>query len=130
MKLLLKVNFFIFITCALNAQVEHVKVEKIKSNPLVPSIAGYSDGVISYVKLCDSFGILSSGDFIVKSFKLNYRGEEVIIKGNRIPDSVCVYIGQCSSSQMIFLTDIMAENTKKEAIILYPLNLEVIKNEE
>ena len=101
MKHLLIVSFLILFF-RLNAQIEHVQIVK-KSNPLVPNISGYSEGNIPYYLLCDSLGIRSSGGFIVNEFTISYRGEEYKIKGNTIPDSICVYIGSCKFEQIVFL---------------------------
>lgn len=130
MNLLLKYSFIFFSVANLFSQTEHVKIIKEQSNPLVPKIAGYTDGKVPYFILCDSLGIQSSLGFTVEEFKIEYRGEVFSIKGNRVPDSVCVYIGSCNSNQMIFFTEIFAINEHKEKIKLYPFNLLALKNED
>ena len=127
MKHLLIVSFLILFF-RLNAQIEHVQIVK-KSNPLVPNISGYSEGNIPYYLLCDSLGIRSSGGFIVNEFTISYRGEEYKIKGNTIPDSICVYIGSCKFEQIVFFNEIYAVNKKNEVIRMYPFNLKAVKNE-
>lgn len=128
MKHLLRLSFFIAFF-QLNGQVDHVKIEK-NSNPLVPSIAGYTEGDIPYFLLCDSLGIQSASGYKVKEFKISYKGEEFDVKGRVVPDSVCVYIGGCNDGQIVFFTEIYAENDKAQLIKLYPFNLMAVKDED
>ena len=129
MKHFLKFNFILFFFFHLNGQVEHVKI-KSENNPLIPNISGYTQGDIPYYLLCDSLGIQSSGSYKVKEFNVSYRGEEFNIKGNLVPDSICVYIGTCKYGQIIFFTEIFAEDAKSNLIKMYPFNLSVIKDED
>lgn len=128
MRHLLRLSFIV-VFFQLNGQVDHVRIKKV-SNPLVPSIAGYTEGNIPYFLLCDSLGIQSSSGYNVKGFKISYKGEEFEIKGRFVPDSVCVYIGSCKQGQMVFFTDIYAEDDKSNVIKMYPFNLTAVKNED
>lgn len=130
MNLLLKYSFVFFTVTHFYGQVEHVKILKEQGNPLIPKLGGYTDGSVPYFILCDSLGIQSSLGFTVEEFKIEYKGEVFSVKGNRVPDSVCVYIGSCNSNQMIFFTEIFAINERKEKIKLYPFNLLALKNED
>lgn len=128
MRYLLRFNLFLFLCSTAFSQVEHVKIEK-EENPLIPHIAEIYDGKISYVDLCASSGIQSSEAYMVDSFKIEYSGNEVLVKGFQIPDSICAYIAACEFNQRIFITDIFASNRAKQKIKLFSLSLVVIKDE-
>lgn len=130
MNLLLKYSFGLFAFTNLFCQIEHVKILKEQNNPLIPNIAGFTEGSVPYFVLCDSLGIQSSLGYSVEEFHIEYKGEVFSIKGNQVPDSICVYIGSCNANQMIFFTDIYAVNERKEKIKLYPFNLLALKNED
>jgi len=129
MRYLLRFNLFVFLCSTAFSQVEHVKIEK-EENPLIPHIAEIYDGQISYIDLCTRTGIQSSESYKVDSFKIEYSGNEVLVKGFQIPDSICAYIAACEFNQCIFITDIFASNSAKQRIKLFSLSLVVIKDED
>jgi len=129
MRYLLRFNLFVFLCSTVFSQVEHVKIEK-EENPLIPHIAEVYDGQISYIDLCTSSGIQSSDTYKVDSFKIEYSGNEVLVKGFQIPDSICAYIAACEFDQRIFITDIFASNSAMHKIKLFSLSLVVIKDED
>lgn len=129
MRYLLKFNLFLILCSNVFSQIEHVKIEK-EENPLIPHIMNIYDGTISYVDLCSSSGIQSSESFKVDSFKIEYSGNEVLVNGFQIPDSICAYIAACEFNQRIFITDIFASNAVNQKIKLFSLSLFVIKDED
>jgi len=129
MKQLLNCSIFCFSTFLTWSQVEHIRIVK-NLNPLVPSISGIYTGDIYYYQLCDSLGLQSALDYKVDSFRIEYSGNEYLIKGASIPDSICIYIGACESNQQIFLRDIYASNEKSQRIKLYSMILNVIYEKE
>jgi hypothetical protein len=128
MKKLLIIKSLLFQTVF--SQTETILLKKEKEITFFPSIAGYFNGQINYSLICDKGGIKCPHGFIIDHFNLNYGDKNIEIKGNTIPDSICIQIGSFYLGEMIFFTNITAVNNSKERIFLSPFSLTPIKNEK
>ena len=105
------------------------KREPIKS--YIPKINGVYNGEIPIQQLCGS-GIEVNSDVEVTSFTLNYstnRGDKAIrIQGNTVPMDVCREMYAYGIDQMIFIMDIVGENSEGELLRFVPMNLTAVMN--
>lgn len=128
MKSLLVLNLFFHFT--IFCQSEHIQIKKEKPISFFGSIAGISSGEINYSLLCIESGIVCSNDYIVDQFTIQYGEKQFVIYGKSIPDSICLDIGMCCYTDMVFFTNITAfHKIDRSRIFVYPFNLSLKKDE-
>lgn len=112
------------------AQSDHVQIKKEKQTSFFGSIAGISSGKIHHSLLCFETGIECSKDYIVDQFTIQFAEKQFVVYGKNIPDSICMEIEACCSTDMIFFTDITAfHKIDRSRIFVYPFNLTLVKDE-
>ena len=128
MKNLLILSFFLHLNAY--SQVDKVRLKKEKQTSFFANIEGYYDGEINSFLICSSKGIVCSKEFVVTKFNMRYGDKSHIIKGNCIPDSICLDLRSCCNNEIIFFTDIVGVNKLDEYIYVNPFSLIAVKHEK
>lgn len=130
MKKILLLNLLLFnsdVLLSQNEQIEHVKIAKdsLKPNNFFPHIEHYYDGEIPIQFLGYPHTISIGKDCTISSFSISFPSQPapVLVKGNMIPDDVVYQISKQCLGQMIFITNIIAFDTKNELINVKPMTL-------
>lgn len=97
--------------------------------PGIPNISGVYNGEIKMAELCDG-KIEVSRELLISSFLIQYssrlgdRSQQV--KGNHITPEICEEIRALGVDQMIFVTNIIAEDLQGDKHMVIPMNFTVV----
>ena len=125
-------SFILLNTYFLIAQaekIEHIKIglDSTQKENLFPHINQIYEGEIPIAQLGDLEGIQTAVNYKIISFVISYpHGEKnlaVSIAGNVIPKEVIEDIYKYSMGEMIFITNIVTEDTNKNIFEITPMNL-------
>lgn len=114
-------------------KIEHVKLvaDSVVETNYFPHIDRFYEGEIPIAYLGDAEGIQVAGGWKVISFSISYpygnQNKVVPVKGNLIPEYIIKDIYANSMGEMIFITNIVALNEKKNALHLVPMHLTPVK---
>ena len=125
-------SFILLNTYFLIAQaekIEHIKIglDTTQKENLFPHINQIYDGEIPIAQLGDLEGIQTAENYKIISFEISYpHGDKnlaVSVAGNVIPKEVIEDIYKYSMGEMIFITNIVTEDTNRNIFEIVPMNL-------
>jgi hypothetical protein len=109
--------------------VEHIKIggDSTQQENLFPHINQIYEGEIPIAQLGDLEGIQTAKSYKIVSFIISYPQQEknasVNIQGNVIPKEIIEDIYKYALGEMIFITNIVTEDTNKNIFEITPMNL-------
>jgi|GEM_PF-2782946 len=127
MKILLLFSLLL-VKSSLSQEIEHIKVGKeAESIALFPHIGSYYQGEIPISVFDNPAGIQVGKGWDVISFSISYSSENQDktskVKGYAIPQQIVRDIFANSLGQMVFITNIVAVDTKGNHVNIIPMNL-------
>ena len=136
MKQLLLLSIFLVIGYSFAQTKETFRIEKqIKEPDYYPRINGVFTGEISIISLGSFEGITTNVGWEITSYKITYPvgrdDKSVIIRSNRIPDSVLVDLRRYAIQSQIFITEIMAKDqTNTNHLLKSMMLIPIIEKED
>ncbi len=119
-------NYLLF---AQPEKIEHIKIglDSTQQENLFPHINQIYEGEIPIAQLGDLEGIQTAKSYKIVSFIISYPQREknasVNIQGNVIPKEIIEDIYKYALGEMIFITNIVTEDTNKNIFEITPMNL-------